>query len=259
MIGTMTKATGNMNRVSTIEPYRMGKGIRAFSTLRGCTNPSNPYDGFNACHYTGDDRVHVEACRRELSRVVGGMPLVIPHQTHSLNVMTVDSATDAFPENVDALVTSLPGVALVVHTADCVPVFLADAEAGVVGIAHSGWKGTLGRIAALTVEAMAREGASPKSIRAAIGPSICCESYEVGPELAVKFHDAGLGAFVASEYTRPHIDLAAAVAFTLIGAGLSRENILLSGECTLCNPERRFSARALGVASGRISSVIARV
>lgn len=248
-----------MSRASKISPYRLGRGIRAFSVQRGCDDCRDPYDGFNVCHYTGDDPRHVAACRRNLSRVVGGIPLIIPRQTHSLNVLTVDTTTPDNPVDVDALVTALPEIALVVNTADCVPLLMADDRAGIIAATHSGWKGTVGRIAELTVERMAALGADRSNIRAAIGPSICTDCFEVGEEVAAKFTAAGMTAVVArGDYEKPHVDLVAAVALTLIESGVKRENILLSGECSRCEPSRWFSARYLSVDSGRTASVITR-
>lgn len=248
-----------MNRVSTIRPYHLGKSIRAFSVERGCFDASSPYDGFNACFYVNDDLAHVARCRRELSRAIGGMPLIMPRQTHSLNIMTVESATESSPADVDALVTALPNVALVINTADCVPLLLADAEAGIIGAAHSGWRGTVVRIAALTVERMVSLGADRRNIRAAIGPSICTDCFEVGEDVAARFTAAGMTAVVArAGYAKPHVDLAAAVALTLISEDIKPENIFLSGECSHCEPSRWFSARRLSVNSGRTASVIGR-
>jgi hypothetical protein len=121
-------------------------------------------------------------CVAELS--AGPCALVTGYQTHSAAVATVEAPwpPEAAPE-VDALVTRRPGIALGILTADCAPVLLADAGAGVIGAAHAGWKGALGGVLEAAVAAMAALGAEPARIAAGIGPRIGAASYEVGAEL----------------------------------------------------------------------------
>lgn len=231
-------------------------GIHAFSTLRGCDDPSDPYDGFNTCHYSGDDPVDVMYCRGRLSEFTGIPPerIFIPRQTHSARVVTVDNNTDrSVLEGVDALVSSTAGTALVIHTADCVPVMLADPYAGVIAAVHAGWRGAAAGIVSCTLEEMARQGASPERIHAAMGPCICADCFEVGDEVAAQFPEECVTRY---EGKRPHVDLAAAIFRELTAAGVAAENVAMPPECTRCNPERFFSARRLGVESGRIANVI---
>lgn len=228
----------------------------AFSTERGVAGTAaGPYAGFNCCHYVGDDQVHVAECRRQLAGMLGiGVDrLVIPRQTHSLNVAVIDSLPAGELDDVDALVTRLEGVALCINTADCVPVVLCDPEARVIGVAHSGWRGTVGGIAAATLEAMETLGAEASRVKAWIGPSICVDCFEVGEEVAARFAPR----FVARrhEWPRPHVDLQSAVAATLEEAGVSRQSITHAVECSRCNPTRLFSARKEGIASGRTLTV----
>lgn len=164
-------------------------------------------------------------------------------------------------EDTDALVTSLPDTALCIHTADCVPVVMADAAAGVIAAVHSGWKGTVGRISALAVNEMAKLGADPARIVAAMGPCIGPECFEVGPEVTERFTEAGFPDSIIVPQpagARPHIDLPGAVAFTLKECGLTEGNIHLPPACSRCRPDTYFSARRLGVASGRTLTVIVR-
>lgn len=235
----------------TVEPLLFPAGITAFSTLRGCGDKDAPYEGFNACSYTGDDATHVAGCRSELS-----VPYVMPRQTHSLNVALVDGPCE--PENVDAIVTSRRGLALCVNTADCVPLVMADAAAGVIAAVHSGWRGTAGRIASLALREMVRLGALPERVSAAMGPCICPECFEVGDDVADRFRQAGLGRAVIDRRPKPYIDLPEAVALTLVEAGVRRESIAAPCGCSRCRPDRWFSARRLGVASGRTLTVIYR-
>ena len=176
-------------------------GIIALNTLRGCAHDDDPYSKVNLCDYTADDLAHVEACRNALCAALGISPdrLVMPRQTHTCNVAVVDDALMALPHSermerlqaVDALVTRLGGVCIGVNTADCVNISLADAEAGVLGVAHAGWRGTVGKIAARTVEAMERLGADRSRIVAVMGASICQDCFEVGDEVLEQFVEIG--------------------------------------------------------------------
>jgi YfiH family protein len=114
--------------------------------------------------------------------------LLVPYQVHSANVATIDApwAPDARPR-CDGVVTTTRGLALGVTGADCGMILFVDVEARVIGAAHAGWKGALGGIVEATVAAMARLGASPGRIRAALGPCIAQASYEVGPEFIAAF------------------------------------------------------------------------
>ena len=145
----------------------------------------------------------------------------------------------------DALVTDRPGVALGVLTADCAPVLLADAEAGVIGAAHAGWKGALTGVLDATVAAMTALGARTERLVGAIGPTIGPRSYEVGPE----FRDAFAAAETASgdlfspvaDSDRLLFDLPAYVARRLAAAGVAVVEDLACD--TVADPERFFSYR----------------
>ena len=119
--------------------------------------------------------------------------LIIPRQTHSLNVAVIDDVPfDANKlENIDALVTTLPNVAIAINTADCVPIVMVDEEAGVIAVAHSGWKGTVGKIASATIVKMVECGANPLHIKVAMGPCICGDCFEVGDEVVEQFEVHG--------------------------------------------------------------------
>ena len=235
--------------------------VRCVMSLRG--DGAGLYDGFNACHYVGDTPEHVADSRSRLARELDISPgrLVIPRQTHSVEVATISGESDLKHEyvGVDALVTSLSGVALCVNTADCVPVVLSDVANGVIGIAHSGWRGAVGRIAAKTVEAMAGLGADPAGIDVLIGAHICTGCFEVGEEVAEQFlleFPGGDGDIVHRGYDKPHIDLSAAVIRTLKEAGVDASRIADIGICSRCGDIPLFSARRDGIASGRTLTAV---
>lgn len=238
-------------------------GMVAISTCRGCVIENDNYSGFNACHYTGDDMKHVEVSRSllcaELS--IERKALIIPRQTHSLNVAVIDtipSGTEKL-ENIDALVTTLSNVAIAINTADCVPIAFIDDVNKVIGVAHSGWKGTVGRIASKTVAKMIECGASLSHIKVAMGPCICGDCFEVGQEVVEQFEKNGFHSpqVILNQYQpRPHIDLPQACRQSLLEIGVLDENITLPTDCSRCNPQKFFSARRLGINSGRTLTIV---
>lgn len=241
----------------------VGAGATAFSTMRGdeAYDSNGAYAGFNVCHYTGDAPAHVADCRRELAAFVGTdvNRLVIPRQTHSVNVVVIGDRLPCL-EGVDALVTTRDDVALVVNTADCLPVVFNDSRCGVIAIAHAGWRGLYDGILAATVMEMARLGAEPRDIRVAIGPCICGACYEVDEEFAGRF-ETRFGSGVRMPVTsghKPHVDLRAAAITELQRCGIYTTGISDSGVCSRCDG-RLFSARRQGVRSGRIATVVKRV
>ena len=202
--------------------------------------------GLNVGLGSDDDRAAVFA-NRDLARdaVLPGAVLVTLHQVHSPDVMTVTAPIplDARPQG-DALVTDRPGLLLGVLTADCVPVLLADRQVGVVGAAHTGWKGALGGVTDATIAAMEALGADRARIAAAIGPCIGRASYEVSEAFADPFlsEDADNARFFGAG--RPgHLmfDIAGYVAARLANAGIGRVDMLDEDTCS--QPGRFFSYR----------------
>jgi len=202
--------------------------------------------GLNVGLGSDDDPAAVLA-NRDLARdaVLPGAVLVTLHQVHSPDVMTVTGPIplDARPQG-DALVTDRPGLLLGVLTADCVPVLLADRQAGVVGAAHAGWKGALGGVTDATIAAMEALGADRARIAAAIGPCIGRASYEVSEAFADPFlsEDADNARFFGAG--RPgHLmfDIAGYVAARLANAGIGRVDMLDEDTCS--QPGRFFSYR----------------
>lgn len=223
----------------------------AFSTRAGGVSVG-AYRGLNLDD-RDDDAQTVAENRRRLAAALDFDAAQVARldQVHGTEVVTV-----AGPGvwTGDALVTSTPGVLLAIGTADCYPLLMEDPEAGVIGAAHAGWKGTLGRIAEKTVQAMTELGARPGRVRAAVGPGICGERYGVGAEVATQFAAAGLGDFVHERDGQPHLDLAGANRAVLLGAGLPDSNIWLSGRCST-EPEF-YSYRRDAGKTGRMWAVI---
>ncbi|MET0239186.1 MAG: peptidoglycan editing factor PgeF [Sphingobium sp.] len=202
--------------------------------------------GLNVGLGSDDDRDAIlENRERALDAVLPGATLVTLHQVHSPTVVTVSRPipADARPE-ADALVTDRPGLLLGVLTADCVPVLLADREAGVIGAAHAGWKGAIAGVTDSTLSAMEALGADRARITAAIGPCIGRASYEVSEAFIEPFiaQDAENARFFgAGQPGHLMFDIAAYVAARLAGAGVGRVDLL--DEDTYTQPERFFSFR----------------
>lgn len=232
--------------------------VTAGTTRRAiCCDTGNPYAGFSVCHYTGDNPRKVSSCRTQLAWLTSNKRdrIVIPWQTHSVNVHTVTPANlnDIYPADCDALVTSVPDIMIGVNTADCVPVLMYDPINLVVGAAHAGWRGAVNGILRNTIQAMCEIGAHRNALHAIICPAIGVECFEVGEEVACLFPEK----FVNRNYSeRPHIDLPGYVKYCLVQGGVPVRNIQHTDICTRCNYTSYFSARKLGINSGRNFSFI---
>ena len=154
--------------------------------------------------------------------------------------------------------STLKDFCLCVSTADCVPVLLYDKEKQVIAAVHAGWRGTVGRIVEKTIEVMRIQyGTEGKDLVACIGPSISLESFEVGDEVYAAFEEAGFDmARIARRYEKWHLDLWEANRMQLLANGVLPEHIEVAGICTFQCYEDFFSARRLGIKSGRILSGI---
>ena len=224
------------------------------------------YRSLNCGYGSGDDADAVRENRARAVRACGLAPdsLCVGQQVHGTAALTVTApwAPHAAPR-IDAMATATPGIALAILTADCVPVLLADREAGVVGAAHAGWRGALGGVLEAAVEAMLGLGAQPRAVHAVLGPSIGAASYEVGPGFPTPFlarrpQDEDLFAPAGAD-GRFLFDLAGYVARRLRRLGLGR--VAATGGDSCAEEERFFSYRrsvACGEADyGRNISIVA--
>ena len=242
--------------------YNLSDDVIAFSTKRG--GGEGCYDAFNITHYCGDKEEHVAACREELcvELNIEDDNLILPRQTHETNIINIDkkflSLSKTERDNqlygIDAIITSLPSVCIGVSTADCVPILLYDTERKIVAAIHAGWRGTVQRIVEKTVAYMQDKfSTSPHAIMAVICPSIGVEAFEVGDEVYDAFLDEGFDMTkIAKRYKKWHINLWEANRIQLLKYGVASENIQLASICTYTNHNEFFSARRLGINSGRI-------
>ncbi|ETW11896.1 multi-copper polyphenol oxidoreductase laccase [Roseivivax marinus] len=223
----------------TLAPVRHG-----FFTRRGGAS-SGVFAGLNCGTGSTDQREMVQINRTRAADAMGVEPdnLVTVHQVHSAEVVHVTTPLNGSRPRADALVTATPGLAIAVLTADCQPVLFADAEAGVIGAAHAGWRGALDGVLEATVDAMIRLGASREGIRAVVGPSISQRAYEVGPDFFESFMDedpANARFFAGGDGDRLHFDLPGFGVHRLREAGVEAE---WTRHCTYHDAGRFFSYR----------------
>lgn len=213
----------------------------------------------------GEPKENVEKNFAILGRELGFdiEDLVLTHQTHSVIVRNVTKQDakgvdhHAYPES-DGLISNDPGTALVVFAADCTPILLHDPVTGAVGAAHAGWRGTAGKIAAITAQAMIRDfGCDPKNICAAIGPNIaqCCFETDADvPEAMRNAYGAAAEAYIRKSKEKFYVNLKALNALALQEVGV--ENIQISDLCTACQPDRFWSFRRIGGRRGSQGGII---
>ena len=154
--------------------------------------------------------------------------------------------------------TNIPGVCIGVSTADCIPIIIYDPEHRAASVVHSGWRGTVANIAGVAVTSMQHAYHSrPETLKAVIGPGISLQNFEVGDEVYDQFAAAGYPMEqIARRYEKWHIDLWQCCRLQLENMGLKTENIEVSGICTYDRCDDFFSARRLGVESGRILTAV---
>lgn len=189
-----------------------------------------------------DDAAVAENRRRAVEAVLPGARLATVYQVHSPDAVLVDEPwpEDARPR-ADAMVTDRPGILLGIVTADCAPVLFADAEAGVIGAAHAGWRGAHGGVVEATLDLMEQLGARRDRVAAAIGPAIAQASYEVDAPFRAHFEQTDAHLFGAGREGHWQFDLEGYVAQRLVRAGVSRIDPL--GLDTYTDEARFFSYR----------------
>jgi purine-nucleoside/S-methyl-5'-thioadenosine phosphorylase / adenosine deaminase len=233
-----------MIRLSLLDDPRLRHG---FFTRAGGVS-TGIFASLNCSLGSGDALADVaENRRRAMAALDLGLDkLVTCRQIHGIDVVTVERPwDDADRPRADAMVTRQRGLALGILTADCAPVLLADAEAGVIGAAHAGWRGAFAGVVAATVEAMTRAGARVERMRAGIGPCIGFASYEVGPDFPAPFlaqDPANIAFFRAAPRPGHHLfDLAGYVHAQLLRAGVAF--VESAGADTAAEAARFFSWR----------------
>lgn len=222
----------------------------AFTDRYGGISPP-PFDSLDLrrIRESTDGEVHVNV--RRLAAAFGVESIATMRQVQGADVAEVDSSDDGQP-TADALVTSTVGLALCVRVGDCVPVVLADAVTGVVGVAHAGRTGVVQGVVPAAVAAMRRLGAG--DVVAWIGPHICAGCYEVPAAMRRTVADVVPAAFACTTWGTPSVDLGAAVSAQLLADGCA---VVDRSTCTVESPDF-YSYRRDGVGSGRFAGVVVR-
>lgn len=233
------------------------------------------YSECNLSYTRGDEKEAVDENYRRVSDALGhGRNLndfVLTFQTHTNNVRVVTEddrgkgpAKARDYTDVDGLITNIPGIILGVFHADCAPVFFIDPVNEAIGLSHSGWKGTKGKISAVTIHKMTENyGTDPKDLYCAIGPSICGPCYEIGEDVASDFSKA----FSEKELSENKILIPYpegkyrlyiwnAIKLTLEQCGVPKDHIFVTDICTRCNPDLLFSHRIHGEKRGNLCSFL---
>ena len=248
--------------------YDISQDVVAFSTTRQGGYSEGNYGQFNINRYCGDSAEAILQNRQALCQLlqIDDRHLLMPHQVHLTEIAIIDETFLCLDdderqqqlEGVDAVMTDNVGVCIGVSTADCIPILLYDSICHAVCAIHAGWRGTVARIVEKAVQAMTNTyGTNPSDIVAQIGPGISLDSFEVGDEVYDAFFQAGFDmTAISQKQAKWHIDLPVCNKLQLIAAGLKPEHINMSDICTYKMYDMFFSARRLGINSGRIFTAI---
>ena len=226
--------------------------VRRVVTTRAGGFSSAPYESFNLGDHVGDDPAAVAANRKRLGAELGLTAVCWMEQVHGRTVAVVDGTEAAPAEATDALVTATPGVAVAVLVADCVPVLLGDAEAGVVAAVHAGRVGARVGVIPATLRAMRDAGARLEHTEVLLGPAICGECYEVPADMVRDVEEHLPGSASKTRKGTPGLDLRAGLWRQLADAGVGK--IGVDPRCTFEEPTL-FSYRRDGN-TGRIAGLV---
>lgn len=228
--------------------------VRRVTTTRAGGVSAPPFDTFNLGDHVGDDPSAVAANRKRLASAIG-LPtdrVVWMNQVHGDHVVRVDESPRSAIDATDALVTTTPRLALAVVTADCVPVLMADARAGVAAAIHAGRVGAQKGVVLRAVEAMVAAGAHTGDISVLLGPAVSGRNYEVPEAMAAEVDAALPGSRTTTSRGTPGLDLRAGIARQLTGLGIAAIDV--DPRCTVDDPTL-FSHRR-DAPTGRLASLV---
>lgn len=267
------------NAQPVLNYYNLSDDVKAFSTTRHGGVSEGNYASLNINEYCGDSKANTDANRLLLANELGidANHIIMPHQTHGVESRIIGEEFATLPdgvkkmllEGVDAVMTNIPGMCIGVSTADCIPVLLYDEEHHAAAAIHAGWRGTQARIVHKAVQEMRMAyQTNPAKLKAVIGPGISLDNFEVGDEVYAAFEQAAFDMSAIAEerikrnlnaddpakaFERKwHINLPLANIQMLTHNGVDEANIINTGICTFDNADNYFSARRLGIESGRI-------
>jgi polyphenol oxidase len=228
--------------------------VRRVTTTRAGGVSAPPFDTFNLGDHVGDDPAAVVANRKRLATTIGLADdrIIWMNQVHGDRVVTVDGPRATAVDDTDALVTTTVRLALAVVSADCVPVLLADARAGVIAAVHAGRVGAQKGVVARAVEAMQAAGAHADDVSALLGPAVSGRNYEVPEDMAAEVEAALPGSRTTTSRGTAGLDLRAGIARQLRELGI--EAIDSDPRCTVADPTL-FSHRRDNP-TGRLASLV---
>ena len=244
--------------------------LHGFSTRLGGVSKEHLYS-MNLSFARGDREENVRENFQRIAHAVGfqAEKMVFTHQTHTTNVRKVTEedwgkgfSKERDYSDVDGLITNVPQTVLTTFYADCVPIYLVDPVKKAIGLCHSGWRGTVGRISQVTITRMQKEyDSDPKDILAAVGPSICQNCYEVSGDVIEQFQDSfhekyWKELFYQKENGKYQLNLWKANEILLEEAGITKEHISVTDICTCCNPQLLYSHRASKGQRGNLAAFL---
>lgn len=230
------------------------------------------WSSMNLSFSRGDKESSVRENFRRMAKALGVSEdsFVFSHQTHTTNVrmITEDDRGKGIIrpldyQDVDGLITNVSGLCLSTFYADCVPLYFVDPVHKAIGLSHSGWRGTVGKIGQVTLEKMHKKyGTNPGDVIAAIGPSICQDCYEVSEDVILEFQKSFTkqhwdSIYYKKENGKYQLDLWKANEIILLEAGVRRNNMAVTNLCTCCNGEKLFSHRASQGKRGNLAAFLA--
>lgn len=243
----------------------------AFSTRLGGVSEGY-YSSLNLSFDRGDDpaRVLENFKRIGASMGVAVEDMVLSKQTHTTNVRVVTEADkgkgvmrDRDYTDVDGMITNVPGICLVTSYADCVPLYFVDPVKKAIGLSHSGWRGTVGKIGKNTVQLMQENfGSKPEDLLAAVGPSVCMDCYEVSEDVIEQFKEAfekknWEDLFYKKENGKYQLNLWKANELIFLESGILPEHMAITNVCTHCNSKILYSHRTMGNNRGNLCAFLA--
>ena len=255
--------------------YELANNVVAFSSTRHGGVSKGNYAAFNINRYCGDAPEDIELNRKSLANCLGidVNKLIVPHQIHSDSSRIIANEYFKLPANireqiiegVDAVMTNELNVCIGVSTADCIPILLYDTKHHATAAIHAGWRGTVKHIVQKTIKEMGIVyQTKPQELQAVIGPGISLQNFEVGDEVYEQFVNACFDMeriarrfrVIQPKAEEPplkwHLDLKLSNRIDMETMGVLPQNIIDEGICTYDNTNDYFSARKLGVDSGRI-------
>ncbi len=227
------------------------------------------YSEANFSHTRGDDDKAVDENYRRVALALGNNnglnDFVCTFQTHTTNIRVVTeedrgkgTVRDREYVDVDGLITNVPGIILTTYHADCPAIYIIDPVNKAIGLCHSGWRGTYGRIGSKAILKMQETyGTEAENLICAISPSICKDCYEIGDDVYYNFKE-GFGdvVFPGKKEGKWQLDLWKTIKNTLLDSGVKRENIIITDICTCCNPDLLFSHRVHKEKRGNLAAFL---